>query len=608
MADITYGVNVEYLSTGNLSLPGGSNGIDKAVSSFDALKGAAHSFNGVLDSIIGGMLHLGVAAAEGFGAIAAAGFGLAVKESIKFNSEMESAQTSIATMANAAEGLNGFIDPKEAFGNQYRLAGDVIKQMRKDAQELPGSFSELQRIMTDLSGPAENAGLGQAATEKMAADAMLAGSAAGVPLKAVGRELGEILSGSARISNPLFRALHMGNAKDVNKMSQKDRLHATQDALAKLGGGGDSVKQNWSTISSNFLDNLKIGVGIVGGPLFDRVKQTMKAFNDSDKGGLAGIGQKIGDGLLKAFDLGEAAIRKWFPIIHTFMETMYNGFHRIFTSIAPMLHAILDKVAAFMQDPAAFSKIEHLVGTLLALRVGGGVLEAGAGLAGGGMKMGAQLAQMGVPALEALGPVALGVAAALAVAAVGAYGFTSALTDSSSAFHGAAVAEAGVFTSTIAKLGKEMDNWVKNITPIAELLGVVLAFSINTTIEMFTGLVTICNIFGNAIMGIVSWIGNKITGPKLGADDVPDLSIERDRNMSMNLNPIKRMDAFAIPEKEAPKPPQHTTHIHKVEIKVNSNQDPSRIAREVKGVLNEEARNPRSAAINPAGRFSTRSF
>lgn len=609
MADVTYGVNVEYLSTGNLSLP--SSSLDKATSGFDKLQSSAHSFNGVLDSIIGGMWHLGVAAAEGIGAAVVGGFGLALHESIKFNEQMENSQVGIATMANAAEGLNGFLDPKEAFGNQYRLAGDVIKQMRQDAMKLPGTFADLQRIMTDISGPGENIGMGQANIEKMSAEAMSAAAAMNLPFKQVGMQIGEMLSGSARITNRTFRGLNTGySAKDFNKLSATDRRHVTEDALGKMQAGKETAMGSWSTISSNFVDSLKMGVGIVGGPLLARVKDTMKAFNDSDKRGLAGIGEKIGAGLVKAFDMGEAAIRKWFPIIHTFAETMYNGFHRVFKQIEPLISGLVGKLANFMQDPAAFSKIEHLVGMLLAARAGGAILEGGAGMAGGFMKMAPGLAQMGLPLAE-LGPVALALAAALAVAAFGAAGFASALADSSSAMHGPAVHEAGLFTSNIAKIGVQIGVWWDLVKPVAELLGVALVWAVNQVLEMFLALITVSTAFGGALTSVVTWIGSKlgILGSKLGDDVVDDsLSEARRHEMDRNLKPIKALDAFAVPEKEAVKPPQHTTHIHKVEIKVNSNQDPSRIARAVKGVLMEEARNPRSAAINPSAAFNTRAF
>ncbi len=612
MADITYGVNVEYLSSGNLGLPGGgSSGLDKMTAGFQKLQSAAASLNGILDGVLSGMTSLASSAAVGVGTAVVGGFGLAVKESIKFNSEMETAQTGIATMANAAEGLNGFLDPKEAFGNQYRLAGDIIKQMRKDAQELPGSFSDLQRIMSDLVGPAENAGLGQAATEKLAAKAMLAGSAAGIPLKQVGRELGEILAGSARITNPLFRALHMGSAKDVNKMSQKDRLHAADAAVTKLTAGGDSAKQNWSTVSSNFVDNLKIAVGVVGGPLVSRVKEVMKAFNDSDKGGFARIGERIGNGLVTAFDWGLAAFQKYLPVAEAFVGSMYRGIQKIYHQFQPLFSMIEAMVTNFFNNPNMFNKIEHIIGQLIAFRAGGAILEGGASMGGGLMKMGAA---SGMGAAE-MGPIAVGLAAAVAAAAIAVYGFTSALTDSNSQLHDAAVKTSKATVAATSRLERELTENGSIFKDIAELWGVGVARVGEHIVGITADWAHSFNMLGEASRDLTAYwqrlagVSKTSYGLEGDAKDEHERAIAARNGLFDDSAPmtfIKRLDASAEREKgpDVPKAPTHHTTIHKVEIKVNSNQDPSRIAKATVGLIREMARYPNSAAINPSGQFS----
>ncbi len=615
MSDITYSVNVEYLTSGNLTgASSAGGGLDKLTSGFKSLQNAASGLNGILDGVLGGMASIASSAALGIGAAVVGGFSLAVKESIKFNSEMENAQTGIATMANAAAGLNGFLDPKEAFGNQYRLAGDVLKQMRKDAMELPGSFSDLQHIMTDLEGPGANLGMGTAGVEKMAASAMSAAAAMNIPMKQVGMQIGEMLSGSARVTNRTFRGLNTGYAaKDFNKLSAKERLHVTQDSLTKMEAGRSSAQQNWSTVSSNFVDNLKMAVGVVGGPLVGRVKEVMNAFNNSDKGGLRGIGQRIGDGLVTAFDWGLAAFQKYLPIAETFVGSMWRGIQKIYHQFQPLFSMIEAMVTNFFNNPNMFNKIEHMIGKLIALRAGGAILEGGASMGGGLMRMGAA-SGMGA---ATMGPIAVALGTAVGLAAIAVAGFTSALTDSNSKMHDAAVTTAASTAAATSRLVRELTDEGTGFKNVTELFGVGVARLGEHIMGAAADWAHTFNMLGDTAAAINNkWlsmlgIGNHVSTAEFGAisKDAHDSTIKDINANFEDAAPttfIKRLDAFAEPEKaDVAKPPTHTTHIHKVEIKVNSNQDPSRIAKATVGLLKEMARNPKSASINPAGRFNT---
>lgn len=62
-----------------------------------------------------------------------------------------------------------------------RLASDVIRDMRKDAAQLPGEFKDLANIMMTIESPLSQLGLGMHASENvskkvMSAAAVLMGS------------------------------------------------------------------------------------------------------------------------------------------------------------------------------------------------------------------------------------------------------------------------------------------------------------------------------------------------------------------------------------------------------------------------------------------------
>ncbi len=604
MADVTYGVSVEYLSSGALSLP--TTGLDKATASFKGLESVAHGFNSVLDGILSTIGSVASAAATGFAAVAAAGLSLATHEAVKFNQEMEDTQTGLATIANAQSGLNGFTDPKEAFGNQYRLAGDVIKEMRRDAQELPGEFKDLQNMMALMAPAATNAGIGMFDTEKIAAHSMAAAAALRVPFTIAGREVGNIIAGTVTNRMPMFSKMGLGEAKDWNKLSQADRVTKFRQKLSDMAPGLDSVQKNWSTISSNFVDNLKIGVGLMGGPLLDRVKTALDVFNKSDKGGLANIGDRIGRDLVKAFDRGQIAIKHWFPIIQTFIQTMSSGFQRVFDGMEPIVTRLLGRLESFMKDPAAFNKLEHILGTLVALRVGGAALSAGASAAPGLLTAAGSMGMGGA----ALGAAALPIVAVLAAAALAVEGFMHALMDSTSLFHGAAQSVAKDTATSWGKLVKSLEDLWATATPLVDLFGVIVAALVGLEVALVSFQASILAKLYGGIGSAVGYVYHGLFNAPLANDDAATQAMGDKRTadaitaMDKNLNPIKYMGGNGQEGNVVPKPPTHTTHIHKVEIKVMSNQDPGRIAHKVVGLLKEEARNPRSAAINPAAAFN----
>lgn len=615
MADITYGVSVEYLSSGNISVP--TSNIDKSVAGFNSMKSAISGVNGVLDTVIGGLFNLGAAATMAVGTLLAGGFAAALHESIKFNQEMEDTQTGLATLANAAMGLNGAADSKESFGNQYRLAGDVIRQMRKDAQELPGEFKDLQRIMAEASPAGDAAGMGMFDIEKMSAAAMAAAGAMHIPFAQVGRQIGEIIQGNARVTNRTFTGLNLKNskgeqlaAKDFNKLSQDDRLKSLEAGLAAQKPGLDSVKQNWSTISSNFVDGLKIGVGVVGGPLLDRVKDVMKRFNSSDKSGLQAMGQTFSDKLVFAFDYGYELILKWGPAIMDFVRTLESGFARVFDKVGPVFNAIADKLYRFLGDPMAFHKMEHIAKMLVEARIGGAAMSgAGSAMSAAGAAFGGAevFAAIGIllPAFIALG--------------VGLYGIYDIFVDTKNKWHSLAMGEFEIIKTAMSGTAESMQTLLKNMQPVVDLLGAGLLTGLTAFVVALDGAALI-------IAKLTSGLGDKLAGGdldkvrhKLQGEMDPDVLAsnakfekEMDAKYGKGLEdtfsnrymPLKDMDAHLEPAKAA-KPPNHTTHIHKVEIKVNSNQDPSRIAKATVGLLKEMARNPKSASINPAGRFNT---
>lgn len=603
MSDLSYSVEVNYFSSGRID-----SGLAGSKASTDAwlkgvggkIQGIAGSFNSMFDSAASTALSAFAGVATATTAILAAGMGKAVSEAFKFSAEIENAQLGMAALF-AANNLGGEKGTKSPFAEGMRLAQLSVKEMRKDAQDLPGEFKDLQNIMATIAGPAAQSGMDATGIEKMASKAMVAGAILNIPQATVAREMAMILGGNAKHSMPLARMLPgLGDLHALNKMSMSDRRHKLNESLDTINTPEAlaSVKGNWSTIISTAKDKLRGGVAAFGDPLFQFAKdkiggkigadgQRHGGFNNwaaSDQA--VNFGMKLSDGIIRAMDLGEQKIRYWFPIVEQFADTMYDGIHGVFMRASPLLEGIFGGIAKFMKDPGAFDKLAHIATTMVAMRAGGGALSMGGSLLSG---LGG-IEGMGV---AELGAVAIPAAAALALFTVGAYGATHALADADSAFHNAAVNQAGAIARNLKDLGTQTTKLGNSMEPVADLIGTYML----TVLRGWTYALEL------GVMGVNGFIyslkqlpviGKLLEGkppaPSTQEDFLGDGTIDNRRMDAFNtaLKPIKEMNTSnGEPEKkiEPPKVVNHNTY--HVTIKVDGNEDPRRIVKAIDKGLND---------------------
>lgn len=594
MADITYGVNVEYLSTGNLSIPStGTSNIDKARAGMKSLIEGTKTFAEGLDKAVNAVA-LGALAVVGAGALAIFKVGI-----IGVNSEIEQLSISMAAMFSAHGNVDGF-------NEGLTTSAALIDIMRKDARELPGEFKDLTKIMSTMATPSLNAGLSIRETEKMAANAMSSGITHGIHPDVIGREMGAIISGHARSNMPMMTRGMLNlkvDAKELNKMSVEKRVATVQTALGMRGGKeGEAMaamkeahKNSWVGLTSTAIDNAKRVMGTMTEPLFQRMKGAFSFINDW-------------------YDKNASTILDWAQGVG---QNLAKGFSWAFRELAKM-EPMLMKFGKFVTGQADRGAIPRDIGMAMgagaAIKVGASVLPgavSGVGsLMGGGAAAGT--AEAGLIGAAGLGIVETGgllavVLAALGVALVAIYGVFEGLGNTCSPLHAGMMkvwqTAKFYFADAIESLGKSFEIVEPVFRRIAEFLGGALLTGLEIAMETFSK-------FAHAIQSMLTAISSsplvKAAFKSMGEYSpllAPDSRKYGDRYERPHALPVDL-------DKKVPvsTPPSHHTTIHKVEIRVNSNQDPSRIAREVKGVLNEEVRNPRSAQINPAGRFSTRSF
>ncbi len=98
------------------------------------------------------------------------------------------------------------------------------------------------------------------------------------------------------------------------------------------------------------------------------------------------------------------------------------------------------------------------------------------------------------------------------------------------------------------------------------------------------------------MQGAANWITQKLglaaAMGKMDAGDYLDLNKDRTDLLTRRLDMLPSLNAPAEREKDAHKPPVHNTTIHRVEIKVQGDPDPSRVAKMTLAAILDLQRHP----------------
>lgn len=615
MSTVRYNVEIAYFTTGN---PGtgianakrhSDNWLKGAMSGVERLTG---KFNSMFDAVATTMVSSLATASVAATAVLATGMAKAVQESVRFNSEMEDARISMASIF-AANGM-GVLKGDDAAGisaftRGMRLANTTLIDMRKHAALLPGEFRDLQNIMTTISPTAAQMGMDASGTEDMAARIMVAGEILGVRQEVAAREAGMILAGTYRHNMPLGNKLGLGDAKTFNALSAQDRLKVFNQKLNAINTeeSREAIGGTWHAVSSTTKDRLRQGLGDAGRPVFEYLKGRLKDFNTmalSDRA--IDFVQNLGTGIINAFNEAELFIHRWSYPLGYFLKTLGNGIRHSF-GFLEKFH--LDaRIKDFLMDDAAFAKMASLAKTMLALRAGSGALGGAAAMVPGGIKM---MEYMGVGAAEfaAAAPFA---AAAIVALGVGTYGAVHAITDSSSMFHEEALNYLHKIMGNLRVTGNGLEKLGKSLEPVADALGVGFLYAAERVTGWLEALTWAANGLVDGFKNLSDWVVDLIgytAKPKPPPE--PDFMKELHDDVAKNYaetfgqtwKSVKSMDAF-LDEKGKDLPaPQHTTHIHKVEIKVDGNEDPNRVAKNLFDIIKDLGKNPITSPDDPNARI-----
>lgn len=316
---------------------------------------------------------------------------------VNLNNEIEKATIGLGVIFNAS-GVASSVPVG------IEKAKNAVAQMRKDAQRLPGEFSELQNIFTTAATPAFRSGATIKSLQDLSAKAMVAGKVTNMDMGQVAREFTLLLEGRAGSHNTFGGKMGLTGelSKKFNALAPEKRFAELSKLLGKYEGGLSAFENSYDAQSSTLIDNLKSFGLTATSSLFLHVKDTMKEANDwftSHQAEAQSFAARWGAGLVNVFEKGKRALLEWGPIVYNFAEGAYDRFTEIWVDAQPYVEKFGNIVKKALEDPnGTIDKLIELAKLWAGMKIGGSLVSglASGGLKGGMMSGGAALAMYGV--------------------------------------------------------------------------------------------------------------------------------------------------------------------------------------------------------------------
>lgn len=645
----TYVVEVDFQTKGELVAPAAAKGLKELQVSAGDVKegflqasavvtdfasGAAKAFTGVVETM-GKVAFAGAAIAVG-GAMAAIHHGV-----IGVNAELETTQSSMAAIFNAQGMTTG------GMVGAMTVAGEQIGKMRQDAKALPGEFMDLANIMRTIMPSAAGMGMKVDDVRKMSGLLMASGAAVGMQMDQVAREAAQLLDGKAGGHNVLgmrLMGLSGDKAQKFNKLSDEDRVKKLNDELGKYGPAIDAISKTFGVVSSTLKDNVSMFAGDATKGLFERIKADLSHVNDwfeKNQDKVSIWADMIGRRLVSMYDNGREQLMKWGPILLDFADRAERKLENLVTKLGPLFEKISTAAEKFLTDDASFAKMESILKLYAAVKIGGS--EEVAGTIGHVASLGGGIAKM-VPGLMGGGQMvgAAGFGGELAGGAGGAAaagGLAASATIAVPVFIALALAvgEVAAAVQVFADNSEEREKVMTSLAGVSQAFSdfvespavkglkdafdeIVTMVGTNVLDDLVTGLnelalaIKAVNKVLDSAHSVKTGVGAYMTDMAYGEgtddairrhkQDDPETYRKWDKDMMPAIGMVAMaagdiVRANADEKKKAGKAPKSSTNIQKVEIVVNQNSDPARLARLVTAEIQNLARHPKVARNAP---------
>lgn len=233
----------------------------------------------------------------------AAGFGMAARQIVGLNSEIEQARSGLAGLYTAQTGL--------PIAESLKIARAELAHLRKDAALGVGELGDYLTTYQGIVGVALPLGANVDQMRALTRNALAAGFAmqgerglanAGIDVQqAMGGQVGDR---TTPIVMAALRASGM-SAEAFRALKPEERIDALNTAFGKFGPAVELMGKSWSAQSSTLLDNTKELVRTATLPLFEVWSEKLRAANDwmaANRDTINEVAGTVGQRLVKLWD------------------------------------------------------------------------------------------------------------------------------------------------------------------------------------------------------------------------------------------------------------------------------------------------------------------
>lgn len=256
-------MNVRYIGHDNMSRPG-----RQVVSVLDNIHHSA-------SNVSLGLGRLGAIVAGAFG------FSQGKKALIDFNSGLEQNRITMAGLWQQYKGGD--------FTENLTQASELVKKLQLDARASVGTTEDFVKMASALSGPIAMAGGNMENLRDMTKSAVVGSKAFGMDWQVAARDVDQALRGmyhsvdqfTGKLLTPMGYGGEAGRAK-FNALSAGQRFSVLQKAMNSeaLGMMAKAQETSFEGVVSTLEDTIKMTLGKLGLPLFQRITEEVKRWND----------------------------------------------------------------------------------------------------------------------------------------------------------------------------------------------------------------------------------------------------------------------------------------------------------------------------------------
>lgn len=234
--------------------------------------------------------------------VAFRGFAAFIKEGLRFNEVVQTAELGIGALITATSEISDpfgrVLKDAEALSVAIGLAERQVQKLRVAGLQTAATTEELVQAYQSATAAGIAAGLSLDEIRKITVQIVQAAGAIGLPMQQLEQEVRSILDATIDRNSRVARVLNITNEQVRLAKSQNTLADMLNRKLQAFNVAGEEAMNTWRVIKSNIQEAFQVFAGTATEPFFDQLTKTGKA------------------ALLQVFDMDASEIsRRFLPIV-----------------------------------------------------------------------------------------------------------------------------------------------------------------------------------------------------------------------------------------------------------------------------------------------------